>query len=94
MSDGDADSMIAAALEFEPKPTLEDMILCVGDDLWTVYGGQRARLIGGMIDSPMQAQIRRIAVYTALRAFLERIKYQPADVARRLTSKKGANAEA
>jgi hypothetical protein len=90
---GDADRAISAALEFEPKPTLEDMILQVGDDLWTVYGGQRARLIGGMIDQPMREQVRRIAVYTALRAFLERIKYQPADVARRLT-KKGADAEA
>lgn len=93
MSDGDADSTIAAALEFETKPTLDEMILQVGDDLWTVYGGQRARIIAGMIDQPMREQVRRIAVYTALRAFLERIKYQPADVARRLT-KKGADAEA
>lgn len=93
MSDGDADSAISAALEFETKPTLDDMILQVADDLWTVYGGQRARLIGGMIDQPMRDQVRRIAVYTALRAFLERIKYQPEDVARRLT-RKGANAEA
>jgi hypothetical protein len=70
------------------------MILQVADDLWTVYGGQRARLIAGMIQQPMSEQVRRIAVYTALRAFLERIKYQPADVAKRLTQKGRDNAEA
>lgn len=94
MADGDADSVIAAALEFEPKPTLDDMILQVGDDLWTVYCGQRARLIAGMVERPMQEQVKRIAVYTALRAFLERVKHQPADVARRLNKKGADNAEA
>lgn len=90
----DADRAISAALEFEEKPTLDDMILQVGDDLWTVYGGQRARMIGGMIEQPMREQVRRIAVYTALRAFLERVKYQPADVAKRLNAKKVEHAEA
>jgi hypothetical protein len=94
MTDGDPDSAIAAALEFEEKPSLDEMIAQVGDDLWTVYGGQRARLIGGMIQQPMREQVRRIAIYTALRAFLERIKYQPADVAKRLMKKGSANAEA
>jgi len=93
MTDGDADRAMALALEFEEKPTLDEMIVQVGDDLWTVQSGQRARLIADMIDMPMPAQIRRIAVYTALRAFLERIKHQPEEVARRLT-RKGANAEA
>lgn len=94
MTDGDPDSAISAALEFEEKPTLDEMIVQVGEDLWTVYGGQRARLIGGMIQQPMSEQVRRIAVYTALRAFLERIKYQPADVAKRLMKKGGVDAQA
>lgn len=89
MTDGDADSLIALVLEFEAKPSLDEMIVQVGDDLWTVYGSQRARLMAGMLDAPMPEQIKRIAVYTALRKFLERVKYQPGSVAEQLKKKGG-----
>src|SRR5262245_43082163 len=91
MTEADADAAIALALDFEQKPTLDDMIQQVNDDCWTVLCGQRARLLADMTDRPMSQQVRRIAVYTALETFLRRIRDQPAEVARRL-QKRGANA--
>lgn len=90
MTDADADSAIALALEFETKATLDEMIQQVDADLWQVQGSQRARLIADMMQRPMPDQIRRIAVYNALYSFLLMIKQRPGEVARTL-QKRGAN---
>lgn len=93
MTDADADSAIALALEFETKASLDEMIAQVDADLWQVQGSQRARLIADMMDRPMPDQIRRIAVYTALHTFLLTVKQRPGEVARALQQRR-ANAEA
>jgi len=93
MIDGDPDKTISAALEFEPRPSLDEMIAQVRDDHWTVYCGQHARLIGGMTDRPMPQQIRRLAVYAALAEFLERIKSHPKKVGEGLI-RRGVDVEA
>jgi hypothetical protein len=93
VTEADADAAIALALEFEAKPTLDEMIQQVDADLWQVQGSQRARLIADMMERPMPDQVRRVAVYTALHSLLQLIKQRPAEVARQL-QKRGANAQA
>lgn len=93
MTDADADSAIALALEFEPKAGLDDMIQIVTERRWTLYGGQRARLIADMTDKPMTEAVREIAALIALEDFLLTVKQRPGVVARSL-QKRAANAEA
>ncbi|MGY3588036.1 hypothetical protein [Bradyrhizobium sp. USDA 4350] len=93
MTDADADSAIALALEFEPKAGLDDMIQIVMDRRWTLYCGQRARLIADMTDRPMTEAVKEIAALIALEDFLLSVKQRPAEVGRRL-QKRAANAEA
>lgn len=93
MKEAEAKEALELALEFEAKPSLDEMIAQVSADYWTVVGGQHARLLEDMITRPMPEQVRRIAIYTALEAFLRQIKNNPAEVGRRL-QRRGANAEA
>lgn len=93
MTDAEADEALALALEFEAKPTLDDMILAVMDRRWTVYNMQKVRLTADLLKRPIDECVREYAILVALEDFLFAVKQRPAEVARRL-QKRGANAEA
>jgi hypothetical protein len=93
MTDAEADDALSLALEFEPKASLDDMILAVMDRRWTVYNMQKVRLVADLLKRPIDECVRECAVLMALEDFLLKIKQRPADVARSL-QKRGANVEA
>lgn len=50
MKEAEAKEALELALEFEAKPSLDEMIAQVSADYWTVVGGQHARLLEDMIN--------------------------------------------
>lgn len=72
------DDALAVALEFaECKLSLGQMIDHVFLEAHVIQGGQRARLLGGLIEDPDADQIERIAKSMAVVRFLENCRDQP-----------------